>query len=484
MTRHVAVIGAGITGATTALELLRDGHRVTIVEPAAPGGEQAASYGNAGWFSSMSVIPPSGPGLWRQVPGFVMDPLGPLAIRWSYLPKALPWLLRYLAAGWTEARVLRIAQALRPLLQESPVLHAALAAEAGVPDLVEHRGLINAYTSRKAFEGEAMGWRIRRQVGIAWTELEGAALREAEPDLDPSYTFAVLIEEAGRCLDPGAYVAALVALAQSRGAVLRAASATGFRIEGGRLPPPRAGRGLSGVTGGCALASSSSKGSASSASPAAPQPGPQDHAGSSSCAGQQSSSAVGSKSASPSIASSASISRSISASRRQRSSPGVGRGRGGGAVTGTVAGTRARRRRGMPAASPMCSCCCMVVSLVWLSTAIAGSGPAAGGWKHASETCREAFSRRGHDPSRPGHNLSPPAIVAEARRCPPRHTHSLPSPPSVGRDMRQPPRQGPLPTLVRVSTPTDTLQRHIPRRQELHGGCRARCLPRRASAPS
>lgn len=235
MTRHVAVIGAGITGAATALELLRDGHQVTILEPSPPGGEQAASYGNAGWFSSMSVIPPSGPGLWRKVPGFVMDPLGPLAIRWRYLPKVLPWLLRYLAAGWTEARVLRVAQALRPLLQDSPVLHAALAAEAGVPDLVEHRGLINAYTSRAAFEGEAMGWRIRRQVGIAWTELEGAALREAEPELDPSYTFAVLIEEAGRCLDPGRYVAALVALARQRGAELRPASATGLRIEGGRL---------------------------------------------------------------------------------------------------------------------------------------------------------------------------------------------------------------------------------------------------------
>ncbi|MBR0665189.1 FAD-binding oxidoreductase [Roseomonas hellenica] len=235
MTRHVAVIGAGITGAATALELLRDGHRVTILEPAPPGGEQAASYGNAGWFSSMSVIPPSGPGLWRKVPGFVMDPLGPLAIRWRYLPKVLPWLLRYLAAGWTEERVLRVAQALRPLLQDSPVLHAALAAEAGVPELVEHRGLINAYTSRTAFEGEAMGWRIRRQVGITWTELEGAALRKAEPDLDPAYTFAVLIGEAGRCLDPGRYVAALVALAQQRGAALRQASATGLSIEGGRL---------------------------------------------------------------------------------------------------------------------------------------------------------------------------------------------------------------------------------------------------------
>ncbi|MFC7557487.1 hypothetical protein ACFQU7_42620 [Pseudoroseomonas wenyumeiae] len=35
-----------------------------------------------------------------------------------------------------------------------------------------------------------------------------------EPDLDPAYTFAVLTEEAGRCLAPGRYVAALVAHAQ------------------------------------------------------------------------------------------------------------------------------------------------------------------------------------------------------------------------------------------------------------------------------
>lgn len=40
---HVVIIGAGIVGAASAIELLRDGHRVTIVEPGDPGGEQAAS---------------------------------------------------------------------------------------------------------------------------------------------------------------------------------------------------------------------------------------------------------------------------------------------------------------------------------------------------------------------------------------------------------------------------------------------------------
>jgi D-amino-acid dehydrogenase len=92
--RHVAIIGAGAVGVISAIEALREGHRVTLIDAGEPGGEQAASYGNAGWLSSHSVIPPAEPGLWKKVPGYLMDPLGPLAIRWSYLPKALPWLIK------------------------------------------------------------------------------------------------------------------------------------------------------------------------------------------------------------------------------------------------------------------------------------------------------------------------------------------------------------------------------------------------------
>ncbi|HEX7864789.1 MAG TPA: FAD-dependent oxidoreductase, partial [Variovorax sp.] len=95
--RHVVVIGAGAVGSATAIEALRAGLRVTVVEPGEPGGPHATSYGNAGWLSSHSVVPPALPGAWRKVPGWLADPLGPLALRWRYLPRALPWLLRYLA---------------------------------------------------------------------------------------------------------------------------------------------------------------------------------------------------------------------------------------------------------------------------------------------------------------------------------------------------------------------------------------------------
>ena len=51
------------------------------------------------------------PGILGKVPGMLIDPLGPLAIRWSYLPQLAPWLLRFVAAS-RPAEVERISIAL------------------------------------------------------------------------------------------------------------------------------------------------------------------------------------------------------------------------------------------------------------------------------------------------------------------------------------------------------------------------------------
>ncbi|HUF80776.1 MAG TPA: FAD-binding oxidoreductase [Burkholderiales bacterium] len=235
MSRQVVIIGAGVVGAISAIEALKEGHRVTFIEPGEPGGDQAASYGNAGWLSSHSVIPPAEPGTWKKVPGFLLDPLGPLAIRWSYLPQAAPWLLRYLASGWTVERVTTTARALRALLAEAPRLHQALAQQAGAGHLIERRGVLHVYPSRANFDADAGAWGIRRQVGVQWLELSADELRRREPELDSRYAFGVFVEEAGSCRDPGAYVAALVARARALGAQIVRDQATGFRIEAGTL---------------------------------------------------------------------------------------------------------------------------------------------------------------------------------------------------------------------------------------------------------
>jgi D-amino-acid dehydrogenase len=232
---HVVVIGAGVVGAACAIELLRDGHRVTLVEPGTPGDVQAASYGNGTLLNPSSVIPMSAPGIWRKVPGYLADPLGPLTIRWSYLPKLLPWLWRFVRAGATEARVAATARALTPLLHEAPERHRRLAEEAGVGELISQQGILCVFPDRADFDAEELSWRLRRENGVRWLEVSEDELRQREPALDRRYKFALLIEGNGQCRDPGGYVSALVRHAGSLGAAWQHARATGFHIDSGKL---------------------------------------------------------------------------------------------------------------------------------------------------------------------------------------------------------------------------------------------------------
>ena len=232
---RIAVIGAGIVGAATAWELIKDGHDVTLIEPGEPGGPQAASYGNGAWISPASIIPMSMPGLWRKLPGYLFDPNGPLVLRWTALPALAPWLLRFLAAGWTIAKVERTARLLASILRDGPARHGVLAQEIGKPDYIRQTGLLYAYPNRQAFDDEAIAWRLRKDNGLNWNELDADELRRREPDLSSNYQFGAFVHEGAYCTDPGGYVWAIVDAARARGAHLVKARASGFVVTNGRL---------------------------------------------------------------------------------------------------------------------------------------------------------------------------------------------------------------------------------------------------------
>jgi D-amino-acid dehydrogenase len=232
--KHVAIIGGGIIGATAAVELARRGHRVTVIEPGEPGGEHAASYGNGGWLSESLVVPLSHPGIWRKVPGYLRDPIGPLSIDPRRLAHLAPWLLRFLWAGRSLRRVEATSRALQPLVARCHLLHDELAKAAGVGDLIEREGQIQVYRSREDFLKEGLAWHLRKLGGCNWAELDVAALHRREPTLHPRYRFGV--ELAGyNCVRPGLYVAALLRHAESLGAAWRRQRALGFRCAPGRV---------------------------------------------------------------------------------------------------------------------------------------------------------------------------------------------------------------------------------------------------------
>ncbi|MGB1216203.1 MAG: FAD-dependent oxidoreductase, partial [Pikeienuella sp.] len=115
----VTVLGAGVVGICTALSLAEKGLRVRLIDRDAPG--QATSFGNAGIVSPWSVVPQSMPGLWKKVPGWLLDPLGPISIRPAYLPRVATWGLRFLSEGRMK-RVREVSDAMDFLVRDSVTL--------------------------------------------------------------------------------------------------------------------------------------------------------------------------------------------------------------------------------------------------------------------------------------------------------------------------------------------------------------------------
>jgi D-amino-acid dehydrogenase len=230
--KHIVIVGAGIVGIGTAIWLLRDGHRVTIVD--AKGPAEGTSYGNAGILANSSIVPVTSPGLLKKVPAMLFGPNGPLFLKWRYLPRLLPWLYRYLS-HCTVAEVERIAAALMPIIGDSVDQHLAIARGTAAERFIQPIDYTYAYTDREAYLGDALAWRIRREHGFVANELDAEALHASEPNRGADCRYGVQLPGHAWIRDPGAYVKALCAHAQSQGAALRIATVRDFEFEDAHL---------------------------------------------------------------------------------------------------------------------------------------------------------------------------------------------------------------------------------------------------------
>jgi D-amino-acid dehydrogenase len=229
---HVLVAGAGIVGISSAIWLQRAGCRVTVVDRAGPA--SGTSHGNAGVLGATSVIPVTTPGLLGKVPGMLLGPESPLFLRWSYLPKLLPFLRRYLGHA-TDAHVDLYAKAMSSLLFDTVEQHKALAADTPAAAFIEEEDYCIGYATHADFEADGYGRRKRDALGARYEIVDDWAYAEFDPIFGNAFQTVVRNKDHGRVSDPGAYVKALADHFVEQGGEIVIATVEDVHMEDGRV---------------------------------------------------------------------------------------------------------------------------------------------------------------------------------------------------------------------------------------------------------
>lgn len=195
----VVVVGAGIVGLSVAYHLVVDGADVKIIDRD-PAGDKA-SFGNAGGIAVTEMVPASVPGLAWKVPGWLLDPLGPLAVRPGHALRLLPWLWRFAQAG-RPAQMERIATALAALNGRVYDDLEPMLARTGLAGELSRPGALTVYESRAAYDRDAGEWALKRRHGVEMVVLGRGEIQAMEPALGPRAVCGVFTPQWGHVSDP------------------------------------------------------------------------------------------------------------------------------------------------------------------------------------------------------------------------------------------------------------------------------------------
>lgn len=195
----IVVLGAGIVGVCCALELQRSGHKVTLIDREGIG--EGCSKGNAGHFATEQILPLATPGLLWKIPKMLLDPLGPVSIRWSYLHKIAPWLIRFML-NTRSGPFSQGVEALNELNSAALPAWLKVLQDLGEQSQMQVEGSLLVFESQKtALDYEDTHLFLNEQ-GISTQALSGCQVRDLEPKLSANICHGVLFPNTAHTADP------------------------------------------------------------------------------------------------------------------------------------------------------------------------------------------------------------------------------------------------------------------------------------------
>ena len=194
----VGVIGAGIQGVCISLCLIKKGFRVTLIDRDEPG--SSASYGNAGHFSPYASVPINRPDVLIDVPAMLFSATGSLALKWNYVPKMIPWFIKFIK-NCSRKKMMHTAKYMHQILDLALPAYDDLFKEIDISGLVENKGIIYFWTN-KDLKSRELEINIRKELGVEQQLLTAHEIHDLEPHIRKIYHSGIYYPSARHARNP------------------------------------------------------------------------------------------------------------------------------------------------------------------------------------------------------------------------------------------------------------------------------------------
>jgi len=180
----IGIIGAGIQGISNALFLQKKGFEVTIFDKNEPG-SPVASYGNAGHFSPYACVLMNRPDVLADVPAMLLSSSGPLALKWNYVPKMIPWFLQFIRNCTTKG-MMHTAKNMHQILDLALPAYDELFDEIDLDGLVEKKGILYVWNDQ-SLKSRDLEIKVRNELGVDQQVVTPKEIHDLEPHIKPFY---------------------------------------------------------------------------------------------------------------------------------------------------------------------------------------------------------------------------------------------------------------------------------------------------------
>lgn len=233
MPENIIVIGAGVIGISVALELIYKGHTVRVIDR--EGIAAQASQGNAGAFAFTDIVPLATPGIMRNAPKWLLDPIGPLSVPPRYALRIAPWMFRFWRASWRDRYEPSLNAQSRLMELAQSALERQIARTEG-ENLIRREGQLQLFEGASEFQASLETWALRQANGIAFDLLKSPeAIAEIQPGIDPRFTHAGFTPQWINTVDPKTWVEHLAQAFVAKGGVIEQGDIRSLEISGNEV---------------------------------------------------------------------------------------------------------------------------------------------------------------------------------------------------------------------------------------------------------